>query len=76
MARQAQELTQLFGYPSSKDLITPIKNGSIINCPILVHDVARAVDIYGTDIGLLKGKTERSKSEPVKVEYISKTVWA
>jgi hypothetical protein len=24
----------------------------------------------------LKGKTKRSESEPVKVEYISKTVWA
>ena len=76
MARQAKELSQLLSYPSSKDLITLINNGSILNCPISAHDVARAVDIYGPDIGSLKGKTKRSKSQPVKVEYISKSVWA
>jgi hypothetical protein len=35
---------------------------------------AQAVHIYGPDIGWLKGKTKRSKSEPVKVQYIRKTV--
>jgi hypothetical protein len=73
MARQARELTKLLAYLSSKDLI---KSGSIINCPISAHNVARAIDIYGPGIGSLKGKTKRSKSEPVKVEYISKTIWS
>jgi hypothetical protein len=60
MARQARELTQLLGYPSSKDLITLIKSGSIINCPVSAHDIARAIGIYDTDIASLE---ERRKDQ-------------
>jgi hypothetical protein len=69
MSRQARELTQILGYPSSKDLITLIHSSSIINCPI--YGVARVIDIYGPDIFR---RTKRSKSTPAKVQYISKSL--
>jgi hypothetical protein len=51
-----------------------IRYGGIVNCPITAQDVVRA--IYGQDVGSLKGKTKRLKSEPAKVEYVKREVSA
>jgi hypothetical protein len=75
-AREAKELSQLLAYPSPDDLVKLIRNGGIINCPVTAHDVARAIQIYGPDIGSLKGKTKRSKPEIAKIEYVKREVSA
>jgi hypothetical protein len=67
-AKQAQELMRKFGYPSTGDIIKMISNGVILNCPVTIADVKRAIDIYGPDLASLKGKTVTKKSRIAKVE--------
>ena len=40
----------------------------ILNCPVTIADVKRAIDIYGPDLASLKGKTVTKKSRIAKVE--------
>jgi uncharacterized protein Yka (UPF0111/DUF47 family) len=73
-AKQARELQRRLGHPSVKDLIKMLSSGSILNCPVTVHDVKRAIEIYGPDLASLKGKTTRHKPESVKIETIDRII--
>jgi hypothetical protein len=42
--------------------------GRILNCPITVADIKRWVDIFGVDLGNLKGRTTRLTAPVVKIE--------
>jgi hypothetical protein len=42
----------------------------ILNCPVTVIDVTRALKIYGPSIAVLKGKTVRRSPEPVITDLI------
>jgi hypothetical protein len=46
----------MLAYPSSEDLMSRIRHGGIVNCPITAHDGARAIEIYGPEVGSLKEK--------------------
>jgi Reverse transcriptase (RNA-dependent DNA polymerase)/Zinc knuckle len=59
-AKLARQLQINIGRPSTTHFIQLIKNNVIPNCPISVNDVIVAEDIFGTDIGILKGKTTRT----------------
>ena len=48
-----------------------IKNNLILNCPVNLDDIERASKIYGANIAALKGKTVRTKSDPVISDYIA-----
>ena len=37
-----------------------------MNCPVTVKDIIRAVDIWGRDLGTVKGKTTRKPSQEIK----------
>ncbi len=42
----------------------------IANCPVTVHDVQNANQIFGPDLANLRGKTARSKLEHVRVDHV------
>lgn len=71
-ATVAREFIRRMGYPSVKDAIEIIERGSILDCPVTVQDIVRAQDIFGPDIGSLKGKTTHKKSKPIKFDYLPK----
>ncbi|NBR23750.1 MAG: hypothetical protein EBU08_08270, partial [Micrococcales bacterium] len=73
-ANAARELSKRLGYPSSKDLADLIRNGGILNCPVTIADLNRALEIYGPDVGILKGKTVSTKPRIAKVELIPKAL--
>jgi hypothetical protein len=61
----AREYQRKLGYASSGQLIKMIGQGKLNNGKISAQDVVRALDIYGPDLGSLKGKTtsQRPQSE-------------
>ena len=58
-AKAARELQVKIGRPSTKDYIRIITNHQIPNCPVEPRDIRIAENIFGPDIGALKGKTVR-----------------
>ena len=58
-ARKARDLHHLLGAPSPQDLKAIIIQNLIKDNPITVQDVNLAMELFGPDIGLLKGKTTR-----------------
>lgn len=65
-ADQARRLYVIVGRPSRKAFEEMIKAGKIINNAVTVQDYRNALEIYGIDLGILKGKTFRSKPEEIK----------
>ena len=70
-ADDALELKRKLGYPSTADMIKMISTGAILNCPVTVADIKRAINIYGPDLASLKGKTVTRKS---RIAYAEKPV--
>lgn len=69
-AKLAIDIRRRLGYPSVKDLCNMITTGGILNCPITISDVRRAISIYGPELAVLKGATTRRAPETVKIETI------
>ena len=56
-AVRARELQVMVGRPSDKDLIKILKTSSLPNCPVSPRDNLIANNLFGPDVGSLKGKT-------------------
>ena len=56
---RARELQVAMGRPSTATFVEALKNNGILNCPVTPADVEAAEQIFGPDIGSLKGKTTR-----------------
>ena len=56
-AIRARELQVTIGRPSDKDFIKILKASSLPNCPVTPQDVIIANNLFGPDVGALKGKT-------------------
>ena len=56
-AKRAQELQIKIRRPSTKDYLQILNTNALLNCPMTTRDVWAAEDIFGQDIGSLKGKT-------------------
>ena len=69
-AKLARKIYHALGTPSVKDFKAIITMNAIKNLPITLKDVDLAEQIFGPDIGALKGKTTRSKPFPVVEDYI------
>lgn len=70
-AKMVRHLYHALGTPSLSDFKAIIKMNVIKNLPITLEDVNIAEQIFGTDIGALKGKTTRQKPAPVVSDYIA-----
>ena len=52
----------MVGRPSDTDFIKILKTSSLPNCPVSPQDVLIANELFGPDVGSLKGKTTRRAS--------------
>jgi Reverse transcriptase (RNA-dependent DNA polymerase)/Zinc knuckle len=69
-AKLARKLQVTIGRPSTKDFIRIVEMNLIPNCPITRKDIMAADDIFGPDIGSLKGKTTRGQPNKVRPTMI------
>jgi hypothetical protein len=63
-AELAREIGRKMGFSATSQLIKMINHGKFLNNRVVAQDVVRAVDIWGRDLGSLKGKTPSHQSEP------------
>jgi len=59
------------GRPSLWDYLKIIEGNLLHNCPVTCADIMAAEDIFGPNLGSLKGKTVRKKGEPVELKTIN-----
>jgi hypothetical protein len=70
-AKAARDLLASLGTPSIRDMKTAITTNSIKNVPITVKDIDLAEQIFGPDLGTLKGKTTRRKPLPMVTDQVA-----
>ncbi len=73
MAQEAKRLQGMIGNPTDREFTGMVREKLIANCPVTVHDVQNANQIFGPDLANLRGKTARSKPEHVRVDYVKIT---
>jgi hypothetical protein len=54
------------GRPSAKRHIELANNNRVLNCDVTGQDIMNAEDIFGPELGSLKGKTVRKASDVVR----------
>ena len=70
-AMLAQKIQKIIGRPTTRAFIYFIENNLLPNCPVNCRDVLRAEQIFGPDIGSLKGKTVRQQPPRVEVAEVT-----
>jgi len=68
-AKLAREYQRKLGY-SAGQLVKLLNSGKIRNAEVTPHDVVRSINIWGKDLGQLKGKTTAKKSKAVNFEPV------
>ena len=71
-AIKARQIQRRLGFLSRDKLLKMLGNDNLLQCDIGKKDVLRAEDIFGTDIGELKGKTTSRKAPHVKPDELIK----
>jgi hypothetical protein len=61
----ARHIQDTIGRPSTRDFVKIVEGGMLRNCPISRADIVAAEDIFGPNLGSLKGKTVRRKGQHV-----------
>ena len=67
----ARKIQKIIGRPTTRAFIYFIENNLLPNCPVNRKDVLRAEQIFGPDIGALKGKAVRRQPPRVDIEEVS-----
>ena len=66
-AKNARELQNIIGRPSTQDLIKYVERNLILNCPVTRQDILRTDNIFGHNIGSLKGNTIRTAQKHIEI---------
>jgi hypothetical protein len=81
-AKQARILLHSSGFPSVQALKAMIRMNQWKNCDVTAQDVDNMVEIFGTDVAVLKGKTTQKKAPVVRDDVVeippelnSKLIW-
>ena len=69
-AQAARKLYHAIGAPSAKDFRVLVRSNMIKNCPVTIEDIRIAEQVYGKDISVLKGKSVRTKPNPVVADVV------
>ena len=69
-AERVAELKRNAGYPSDADLAMALQRGDFAHTDLTPRDVKIMRDIYGPNLGDLKGKTKRGRPTTTDVEYV------
>lgn len=64
-ASLARRIQDVIGRPSTRDYHKIVLDGMLKNYPVNQSDLRAAKDIFGPNLGLLKGKTTRQKADHV-----------
>jgi hypothetical protein len=64
----ARKVQDMIGRPSLKTFLKVVENNLLMNCPITRNNVVAAEDLFGPNLGSLKGKTTRRTSPRVRPE--------
>jgi hypothetical protein len=67
-AEEVRRLYVIVGRPARRTFEEMIRKGRLLNNPVTVQDYRNALQIYGEDFGVLKGKTTRQKPEHIQVD--------
>ena len=67
----ARKIQKMIGRPTTRAFIHYLDNNLLPNCPVNRRDVLRAEQIFGPDIGSLKGKTVRRQPPRVEVTEVT-----
>jgi hypothetical protein len=70
-AVNARNIQKMIERPSTREFIKIVENKLLANCPINRQDILAAEDIFGPDIGSLKGKTVRKGTTHVEMPFTS-----
>ena len=70
-AKAARDLLASLGTPTVRDMKTAITTNAIKNVPVTVKDIDLAEQIFGPDLGTLKGKTTRRKPLPMVTDQVA-----
>ena len=57
--------------PALKDFKIAVRDGHVLNCPYTVADVNRAEEIFGKDLGAIRGRTVRETPKAVRIDTSS-----
>ena len=68
-AELARKIQTIIGRPSTKTFLSIVDKNLLPNCPVTRADIIAAEQIFGPDVGSLKGKTVRRASSPVQSEH-------
>jgi hypothetical protein len=63
----ARKTQDLIGRPSTSKYLSIIANNLLPNCKVTINDITMAEDIFGNNLGSLKGKTTRGRPTHVEV---------
>ena len=66
-ADAARRLYRIMCRPSLKDFQSSLGRGNIGGCPLTLRDAKIAEEIYGTDLGVLKGRAVRETPDSVRI---------
>jgi hypothetical protein len=66
-AVQARKTQKMIGRPSTRSFSSIVEKNLLPNYPVTRRDIAMAEDIFGPDLGSLKGKAVRSSAAAVNV---------
>jgi hypothetical protein len=64
-------LQRIIGRPSTRGYLLIVETSQLPNCPIGCKDIAAAEEIFGPDLGTLKGKTVQRGGEHVRPTNIA-----
>jgi len=70
-ARKAHLLQSTIGRPSTEDFIRYVEGNMIPNCNITRDNIIQAEDIFGPNLGSLKGKMTRRPTQHVNTSWTS-----
>ena len=70
-ALKARRLQRIIGRPSLQHYTTIVNHNQLQNCPISAADIRAAEDIFGKDVGIIKGKQTRIKVPHVRIQNMA-----
>ena len=70
MADAARALSQTMSFPTDSTLKSMLNHHMIRNCPVTAADMDRAIQIYGNNIAVLKGKSEKKAPHQIPIQTI------
>jgi len=70
-ATLAHKIQRTIGRPSTRQFIRIVNENLLPYCPIYQNDILAAKNIFGQDIGALKGKTTQKKPKSVSLKRLN-----